>query len=188
MNSGPKPTVESYERLAADLRGQTVLTVDYFVLMAGDEGTTPDEWDYGAWHEPTMGIELTMDPGFTYSATWNHTFGHYGLELYRAPISDFVINIGNPGGSARVTVTDHPSWASILASPIESCHILWSDQELGPGIPIPEAVHLRTATGQAWIVAGRSADYPPNGRFHLCTDDVLAAFDAETATQIGLKA
>ncbi|MFI0454489.1 hypothetical protein [Actinomadura sp. 6N118] len=187
MDSVPKLTVESYEQLVTSLRGRTVLTVDYFVLMTGDEGTTPDGWDYGTWHEPTMGIELTMDPGTTYSATWNHTFGHYGLELYRAPMSDFVFNIGKPGGSARITVADHPSWAGILASPIESCHILWSDPEQGSAIQIPEALQLGTATGQVWIAAGRSADYAPNGLFHLCTDDVLVAFDSGTATRAGLK-
>ncbi|WP_433323155.1 hypothetical protein [Spirillospora sp. CA-294931] len=187
MNSAPKLTVESYERLVAGLRGGTVLTVDYFVLMTGDEGITPDEWDYGTWHEPTMGIELTMDPGVTYSATWNHTFGLYGLELYRAPMSDFLLNIGNPGGSARISATDHPLWAGIIATPIESCHILWSDQEYGPAIHIPEAVQLRTATGQVWIAAGRSAGDPSSGLFHLGTDDVLVAFDTETAIHAGLK-
>ncbi|WP_267254291.1 hypothetical protein [Catenulispora rubra] len=38
-----------------------IVAVDYFVLMGGEEGTDPDEWDYGAWHEPTMGVELAMD-------------------------------------------------------------------------------------------------------------------------------
>ncbi|GAA2635204.1 hypothetical protein GCM10010411_87670 [Actinomadura fulvescens] len=42
-------------------------------------------------------------------------------------------------------------WAGIIATPIESCHILWSDQEHGPASQIPEAVQLRTATGQVWI-------------------------------------
>ncbi|WP_067823492.1 hypothetical protein [Actinomadura kijaniata] len=187
MDSAPKLTVEGYERLVAGLRGQTVLTVDYFVLMTGDEGTTPDEWDYGAWHEPTMGIELAMDSGVTYSATWNHTFGHYGLELYQAPMGDFLLNIGGPGGSARTSATGHPLWAAFIAAPIESCHILWSDHEHGPETQIPEAVRLRTATGQVWIAAGRPATYPPNGRFHLCTDDVLVTFDVEMAARVGLK-
>lgn len=181
-------TAESYERLVAGLSGRMVLKVDYFVLMTGDEGNEPDEWDYGTWHEPTMGIELTVDPGVTYSATWNHTFGHYGLELYQAPMSDRLLNIGNPGSSARVSVTDHPLWAGIIAAPIESCRILWSDPEHGPVTRIPEAIHLQTITGQVWIAAGRAADYPPNGRFQLCTDDVLVVFDTETATRAGLKA
>lgn len=52
----------------------------------------------------------------------------------------------------------------------------------------PEALYLKTATGQVWIAAGRSAVYPPDGRIHLGTDDVLVTFDTETALQAGLGA
>lgn len=186
MTAAPPLTADSYERLVADLRGRTILVVGYFVLMVGEEGTDPDEWDYGAWHEPTMGIELAMDDGSTYTATWGHTFDYYGLELYRAPMNDFLSYIGQPGGSARVEATGHPLWAAVLSTPIESCRLQWRGEEHGAPAPVPEALHLKTATSQVWIAAGRSAVYPPDGRIHLGTDDVLVTFDTETALQAGL--
>ncbi|OLE23108.1 MAG: hypothetical protein AUG49_17095 [Catenulispora sp. 13_1_20CM_3_70_7] len=188
MTAAPPPTADSYERLVAGLRGRTILAVDYFVLMVGEEGADPDEWDYGAWHEPTTGIELAMANGSTYTATWGHTFDYYGLELYAAPMSGFLSYIGQPGGSARVEATDHPLWAEVLSTPIESCRILWCGEEYGARPRCPEALHLKTATGQVWIAAGRSAVYPPDGRIHLGTDDVLVTFDTETALQAGLGA
>jgi hypothetical protein len=186
MTAAPKLTADGYERLVAGLRGQTILAVDYFVLMTGDDGPEPGEWDFGTWHEPTMGVELTMDTGSTYSAIWNNTFDCYGLELYPAPMSHFILNIGQPGGSARISATVHPSWAGIIAAPIESCRIQWWDEEQGAATRVPEAVHLRTADGQAWIAAGRSAGDEPDGEFHLCTDDVLVTFDTDTAARAGL--
>lgn len=109
MSTAPLLTSDSYGRLVAGLRGRTIVAVDYFVLMVGDEGTDPDEWDYGAWHEPTMGVELTMDDGGTYSAVWGSTFDYYGVELYSAPMRDSLSRVGEPGGSARVAVAEHPS-------------------------------------------------------------------------------
>ncbi|MFB7378857.1 hypothetical protein ACFC6U_40745 [Kitasatospora purpeofusca] len=188
MSAPPLLTFDSYERLVAGLRGRTVVAVEYFVLVGGSEGTDPEEWDYGAWHEPMMGVELTMDNGETYSAVWGSTFDHYGLELYPAPMSGFLSRLGEPGGSARVAVTEHPRWTGVLGGPIESCRIQWCGEEHGAPTPLPEAVHLRTATGQVWIAAGRSATYEPDrpGPFYLGTDDVLVVFDTDIAERAGL--
>ncbi|MEZ0110831.1 hypothetical protein ABH920_004846 [Catenulispora sp. EB89] len=186
MNAPPPLTAERYERLVAGLRGRAIVAVDYCVLMGGEEGTDPDEWDSGAWHEPTMGVELAMDDGNIYTATWGHTFDYYGLELYPAPMSDFLSSIGQPGGSARITASGHRLWAGIVGTPIESCRIHWCGEEDGAPTPVPDAIHVQTATGQVWIAAGRPAAYPPDGRFHLGTDDVLVVFDDATAAQVGL--
>ncbi|MFJ6118883.1 hypothetical protein ACWGJX_14745 [Streptomyces sp. NPDC054775] len=181
-------TSDGYERLVAGLRGQTIVAVDYFVLMGGDEGTDPDEWDYGTWHEPTMGVELTMDDGGTYSAVWGSTFDYYGVELYPAPMRDFLSHIDEPGGPARVAVAEHSLWAGIISAPIESCRVQWCGEEHGSPTPVPEAIHVRTVAGQVWIAAGRSATYEPDGPFHLCTDDVLVIFDTDVAERAGLRA
>ncbi|WP_051940605.1 hypothetical protein [Phaeacidiphilus oryzae] len=188
MSTAPRLTSDSYERLVASLRGRTVVAVAYFVLMAGDEGTDPDAWDYGAWHEPTMGVELVMDDGHTYSAVWGSTFDYYGVELHSAPMREFLSYIDEPGGSARVAVADHPLWAGMVSAPIESCRIQWCGEEHGAPTPVPAAIHLRSATGQVWVAAGRSATHGPDGPgpFHLGTDDVLVIFDAEIAERAGL--
>ncbi len=174
-------TSDSYERLVAGLRGRTIVAVDYFVLMGGDEGTDPDEWDYGAWHEPTMGVKLTMDDGGTYSAVWGSTFDCYGVELYLAPMRDFLSHIDEPGGPARVAIAGHPLWAGIISAPIESCRVQWCGEEHSAPTPVPETIYVRTA-------AGRSATYEPDGPFHLCTDDVLVIFDTDVAERAGLRA
>lgn len=190
MSTASLLTVDSYERLVAGLRRRTIVAVDYFVLMAGDEGTDPDNWDYGAWHEPTMGVELTMDDGGTYSAVWGSTFDHYGVELYPAPMPDFLSRIGEPGGSARVAVAEHPLWAGIVSAPIESCRVQWCGEEHGASTPVPAAIHVRTTAGQVWIAVGRSATYEPDGPgpFSLCTDNVLVIFDTDVAERAGLRA
>jgi len=182
----PKLTADSYEGLVAGLLGRTVVAVDYYVLTGGEEGTEPDEWDHGTWHEPTMGVELTMDDGANYSAVWGHTFDCYGLELYPAPMREFRTRIDQPGGSARVSAAGHPLWAGIIFAPIESCRIQWCAEEQGAVTPVPDAVILRTAAGQVWIAAGRSAAYEPDGSFHLGTDDVLVIFEADIAARAGL--
>lgn len=189
VSTAPLLTSDSYERLVASLRGRTIVAVDYFVLMVGDDGTDPDEWDYGAWHEPTMGVELIMDDGGTYSAVWGSTFDYYGLELHAAPMRDFLSRIDEPGGSARVAVADHPLWTGVVSAPIESCRIQWCGEEHGAPTPVPEAIRLRTATGQVWIAAGRSATSEPDGPgpFYLCTDDVLVIFDTDVAECAGLE-
>ncbi|WP_194894414.1 hypothetical protein [Catenulispora pinisilvae] len=187
MTTVPALTADSYERLVAGLRGRVIIAVGYFVLMVGEEGTDPEEWDYSTWHEPTMGVELAMDDGSTYTATWGHTFDYYGLELYAAPMSDFLSNLGQPGGAARIEATGHPLWAQVLATPIDSSRIQWLGEEDGAPTPTPKALHLKTATGQVWIAAGRSAVYPPDGRIYLGTDDVLVTYDSETAAQAGLE-
>ncbi|MGW3510827.1 hypothetical protein [Streptomyces sp. NPDC000994] len=188
MSTAPPLTSDSYGRIVAGLRGRTIVAVHYFVLMVGNEVTDPDEWDYGAWHEPTMGVELIMDDGGTYSAVWGSTFDYYGVELYSAPMRDFLSRVNKPGGSVRVAVTDHPLWAGVVSAPIESCRIQWCGEERGAPTPMPEAIHLRTATGQVWIAAGRLATYEPDGPgpFYLGTDDVLVIFDTDVAERAGL--
>ncbi len=188
MSAWPILTSDSYERLVADLHGRTILAVDYFVLMGGAEGTDPDAWDYGAWHEPTMGVELTMDNGGTFSAVWGSTFDYYGVELYQAPMHDFLRGIEEPGGSTRVAVAEHPLWAGIITAPIDSCRIQWCGEEHGAPTPVPEALYVRTAVGQVWIAVGRSATSEPDGRFHLGTDDLLVIFDTDIADRAGLRA
>jgi hypothetical protein len=180
-------TTHSYERFVAGLRGRTVVAVDYFVLMVGDEGTDPDEWDYASWHEPTMGVELTMDDGPTYSAVWDSTFDYCGVELYPSPMRNFLSRVDEPGSPARIAVAEHPSWQRIISAPIESCRVQWWGKEHGAVTAVPEAIHVRTAVGQVWIAVGHSA-VEPDGPFHLGTDDVLVIFDADVAERAGLRA
>lgn len=58
---------EGNERVAASLSGQLIVAVRYFLLSVED-GQEPYEWDFGAWHEPTMGVELVTGDGGRFSA------------------------------------------------------------------------------------------------------------------------
>jgi hypothetical protein len=52
---------------------------------------------------------------------------------------------------------------------------------------MPLAVELRAPDARAWLVAGRPAQWPLDGRFHLGTDDVMVVFTQEFADVIGLR-
>ncbi|MEY9932043.1 hypothetical protein ABH926_006692 [Catenulispora sp. GP43] len=169
-----------YERLVAGLAGQMIVGVDYFVLCGGEDGTEPEDWDRGGWHEPTMGVELLMADGEKYSAVWDHTFDYYGIELYRSPITDHVRTTENGGTTARCALTGNPAWAGIVSEPIESSTIQWLTDEPHSAAVVPLAIRLRTAKGQVWIGVGVLAGLTPDDRFRLATDDVFVAFGPES--------
>jgi hypothetical protein len=58
--------------------------VVYYLLTGGDDGLEVEEWDFGPWHQPTMGVELLTDDGTRSSAVWGDSFDHYGLEVFPA--------------------------------------------------------------------------------------------------------
>ncbi|MEY9886851.1 hypothetical protein ABIA31_000477 [Catenulispora sp. MAP5-51] len=189
VSAYPKLTIDDYERLVAGLPGRTIEAVDYYVLMVGADGMEPDDWDFGSWHEPTVGIELVTGGGGVFSAIWGNVFDCYGLEVYSDPMSEHIRGVGEQGGTARVAVASHAAWAGIIGEPIETARILW--WQAGQGVrrdPLPLAVHLGTAEGQVWIGVGRSETRTPESPFYLGTDDVLVVFDAEAASRMGLEA
>jgi hypothetical protein len=186
VSASSNPAIDDYECLVASLTGQTIEAVDYCVLMAGADGMEPDDWDYGTWHEPTMGVELVTGGG-VYSAIWGDVFDWHGLEVYSDPMSEHIGGVGDEGGTARVAVSSPAAWAGIIGEPIEAARILrWRDGRDDRRDPLPPAVHLRTAVGLVWIGAGRSVTYTPDGPFHLGTDDVFVVFGAEEAARVGL--
>ncbi|MGI5340680.1 hypothetical protein ACQEVS_26440 [Streptomyces sp. CA-181903] len=151
----------------------------------GDDGTEIEEWDFGAWHQPTMGIGLLAENGTQYSAVWGRGFGDYGLEIFREPMVGLLVVIGQPGGPAAVAVTGHPSWSGLIGVPLVGAEIHWAEDD--SEIRVPVAVELRAPAATAWLVSGRPAQWPPDGRFHLGTDDVMTAFTNEAVTAMGLS-
>ncbi|MEV0095135.1 hypothetical protein [Streptomyces sp. NPDC050738] len=182
--SSPELTEDEYERTIESLRGTRLVRVAYYPLSCGDDGTEIEDWDFGAWHLPTMGVGLLAESGTHYSAVWGSSFDHYGLELFREPMSSQLTMIGEPGGSPEVVVTDHPSWSGFIGVPLVGAKILWSEGDYGHRLPV--AIELRAPTATAWLVAGRSAQWPPTGHFWLGTDDVMAVFTREFADAVNL--
>jgi hypothetical protein len=182
--SPPSLTEDEYESTVASLRGMRLIEVTYYPLSCGDEGVEVEDWDFGDWHQPTMGVELRAENGARYSAVWGQSFDYHGLEIFQAPMSSQLGLIGEPGGSPEVGVTGHPSWAGLIGVPLVGSDIVWSEGDYGVRMPV--AVGLRAPCAAAWLVAGRPAQWPPDGRFHLGTDDVMVVFTHELAGVIGL--
>ncbi|WP_393099141.1 hypothetical protein [Streptomyces sp. LN325] len=180
----PELTEDEYERTVESLRGTRLVEVTYYPLSCGDEGTEAEEWDFGVWHQPTMGVGLVAENGTRYSAVWGSSFEHHDLEIFREPMSSRLTMIGQPGGTPAVVVTDHPSWSALVGVPLLGADILWSEGD--GGLRMPVAVELRAPAATAWLVAGRPAEWPPDGRFYLGTDDVMAVFTHDFAGAIGL--
>jgi len=59
----PRLTHVQLERVVASQCGLRLVAVAYAVLTGGGDGREVDEWDYGYWHEPTMGVQLKSGPG-----------------------------------------------------------------------------------------------------------------------------
>lgn len=115
---------------------------------------------------------------------WGSNFDDFGLEIFREPMSDHLTMIGQPGGSPEVVVTGHPCWSGFIGLPLVSADILWSEGDCGARLPV--AVRLRAPAATVWLVVGAPAQHPPSGRFHLGTDDVMAAFTPDFAEKLGL--
>jgi hypothetical protein len=182
--SSPKLTTDEYEATVESLRGTRLAGVSYYPLSCDDDGTEAEEWDFGAWHQPTMGVELLAEDGTRYSAVWGSNFDCYGLEIFREPMSSQLTMIGQPGGSPEVVVTGHPCWSGLIGVPLVSADTLWSEGDCGFRLPV--AIRLRAPAATAWLVVGAPAQHPPNGRFYLGTDDVMAVFTREFAEKLGL--
>lgn len=170
--------------MVSGLRGQRLADVVYYPLATGDDGRVAEQWDYGGWHTPTMGVELITDIGHRYSAIWiwHNTFTCYGLELFRQPMTDFLTSLGDPWGSVAVSVSDHPRWTGLIGKLIHA-DICWDSFD---ATRVPTAVRLGFGTTEVWIAAGRTADPESAVMFHLCTDDVMVVFTSEIATQAGI--
>ncbi|MFF3617177.1 hypothetical protein [Streptomyces sp. NPDC002580] len=178
-------TGDEYERSVESLRGARLVEVTYYPLSCGDDDTEVAEWDFGVWHQPTMGIGLLAEDGTHYSAVWGHSFDHYGLEVFRGPMSSHLTVIGQPGGTPAVVVTDHPRWSGLIGVPLAGADILWSEGD--SEVRLPVAVEPRAPAARVWLVAGRPVQWPPDGRFWLGSDDVMTVFTHEAAVAVGLS-
>ncbi|MFD6400270.1 hypothetical protein [Nocardia sp. NPDC060249] len=172
-------TVAELEQTVAGLRGQRLTAVTYYTLpvLIDDDTYRPEKWDYGEWHEATMGIELATDTGQLYSAVWNSSFTQYHLEVFPRPISEF-IRIAEDG-PAPVPMATHPRWAPLIGEPISHADLCWY-RDFQPGLHVPAAVRISVGSHTIWLASGRSE---PAGTpsFYNLTDDVMVVFTADIA-------
>ncbi|WP_433513941.1 hypothetical protein ACQP2T_62080 [Nonomuraea sp. CA-143628] len=178
-------TAVEYERTAAMLRGRRIRRVVYYPLMGGEDGCDVEEWDFGTWHQPTMGVELSTDDGACFSAVWGSSFDHFGLEVFPEPMTAHLRMIGEPWGSTAVDVTDHPRWSSLVDRKLTCVDIAWS-QDPESYLRKPDAIRLCSREKAVWIAAGSPAAWPPTDVYYLGTDDVMVVFTAEFAGKVGI--
>ncbi|MEU7884452.1 hypothetical protein AB0B54_03035 [Microbispora bryophytorum] len=178
-------TAVGYERTTALLRGRRIRRVVYYPLSGGEDRRDVEDWDFGPWHQPTMGVELFADDGACFSAVWGSSFDHYGLELFPGPMADHLRRVGEPCGPVPVEVTGHPRWSSLVGRELTCVDIIWSEDR-ERDIRVPDAIRLCSRERAVWIAAGRPAEWPPEEAYYLGTDDVMVIFTAQFAAKVGI--
>jgi hypothetical protein len=168
------------EHGAAGLRGQVIAEVRYFPLT--DPGTgLPADWDFGVWHQPTMGVELVTETGQVFSARWaEYDEWGCGVDLFAGSVGEHLI----PEARIPVDVSAYRSWAALLGTPV-SADFLWNDYGTGRA-PCPEAIMLTAGTAAAWIIAAGWERQESRTCIQLGTDDLLIIFDGKLARALGL--
>ena len=175
------------ESAVRSLTGRRIDAVVYYNLPAPDPSTPADGlWDFDDWHDVVMGVQLTAADGTVFSASWDDSFAAYGVDLVAAPMSHYLLNVGEAGGPTAWEVTGHPRWQALLADPVTDAEVVW-DEDPARGVPaVPLAIRLAFPGGEAWLIAGCSAVWPHDGRFHLGTDDLIVGFTRAFAARLGL--
>ena len=168
------------ERVAAVLSGQRIGAVRYFLLPVGD-GPELEEWDFGVWHQPTMGVELVTRSGEVFSAMWNqYEEWGFGVDLFAGPMAGHLV----PDAADHwVDVSGQAPWSS-MTGPVEAGFV-WNDYGTGRP-PCPEAVTVVSGETVAWIVAvGWERE---EGRFaiQLGRDDLMVIHDRRFIDTLGL--
>jgi hypothetical protein len=177
----PRQTTAENERVAALLSGQRLAIVRYFLLrIAGDQ--EPWEWDFGVWHQPTMGVEVVTDQGATFSALWSqYAEWGFGVDLFDAPMR---IHLIEEAVDSWVDVSEHPSWASLLGAPVE-VSFAWNDFGTGRP-PAPEAIKIASTSAAAWIIAAGWERQESKLSIQLGMDDLMVIFNERFIGALGL--
>lgn len=168
------------ERVAAVLSGQRIGIVRYFLLPV-DDGPELEEWNFGVWHQPTMGVELVTQTGSVFSAIWSQyeTWG-FGVDLYAEPMASHLVE---DAAGLWVEVSAQAPWSSMIG-PIE-VGFVWNDYGTGRP-PCPEAVKVASGDAVAWIVAAGWERQGSRFKVQLGLDDLTVVRDERFIEALGL--
>lgn len=169
---------EQHDEAVAALTGARLSDVRYYPLTL-PESDGVEEWDFGPWHQPTMGVELRAGTK-VFSAVWGWTFGCYGLELDECAMDDLL----SPSARQPVSVNAHPCWAPLIGGTITASTV-WVDA-IADGRRTPAALRMSGGSTDLWIAAAAPTSWPPTDEFLLGTDDVMVVFDRAMAASLGI--
>jgi hypothetical protein len=160
---------------ASALLGESLARVVYVGLTYQD----PDSirWDYGDWHWPEVGVQLTTLSGRSFYAIWDSHVTHFELTFAEGHIRDQWLPLQRSDlmGDRVWDVSGHPRWAPLMNSPIASYRIALGVPD-DPPVSAPVAIRLATDSGVAWIVAAAPRD-EHHAREDIRADDVWVGFD-----------
>lgn len=147
------------------------------VVYVGLTYDDPDSirWDYGDWHWPEVGVQLTTLSGRSFYAIWDSQVTQFDLTFAEGHIRDqwLPLQRNDVAGDRVWDVSDHPRWAPLMNTPITSYRIALSVPD---DVPSPVAIRLATDRGVAWIAAAAPRDQR-HAREDLRADDAWVGFD-----------
>jgi len=181
MRAWQHQTTAENKRVAARLTGDRIAAVWYFLLSAGDD-REPPEWDFGVWHQPTMGVQVSTEQGGVFSAMWSqYQEWGFGVDLFDSPAAD---RLAAGGLWCQVNVSDHPAWIPLLGRAV-TASFRWNDFGTGRP-PCPEAVKLASSAASLWIITAGWERRESKLSVQLGLDDLVVIFDDRFASALGL--
>ena len=150
-------------------------------------------WDYGFWHWPEVGVELTTTDGSRFFAIWDSKVTNFELTFGRGPISQEWLPLQESPPSARAwDVTAHPRWSVIVGQPVARYSLAFVETD-DPSVRAPVAIRVATGQGLVWLVVAGPLDPAIatndfEGGVYLGHDEVIVVFDDAQARRIGLVA
>jgi hypothetical protein len=162
---------------ARTLIDRRIVTVRYWGLPYSGA------WDFGDWHQPVMGIGVTLDDGSECSMIWESALAQFNLAVVPEnldtviPSSASAYPVWNVDGNER--------WLPWTSTPITDASIIQRADVADRSELTPIALHLRSATNDAWIVAGQPDRHPPT-MWWLGSDEIIVLFTAEMAGRVGV--
>jgi hypothetical protein len=119
---------------ARTLGDRRIVTVRYWGLPYCDA------WDFGDWHQPVMGIGVTLDHGSACSMIWESALAHFNLAVVSGsldtviPSSASAYPVWNVDGNER--------WLPWISSPIRDASIIQRTDVADRSELTPVALHL----------------------------------------------
>jgi hypothetical protein len=185
--------VSTYEKCLATaerLVGQSLTKIVYVRLWY--EGRADFRYDYGDWHWPEVGVEVTTDQGLPFHAIWSSEVASFDMTLAVGPISDHWRPLREvPEGLHVLDVSNDGRWRPFLNRPLQDVAITtWEVGGFRGPVGVPIAVRLSVPGHSAWIVEAQPKNAMVTAleqdNFYLGMDEVIVIFGDTGAQSIGL--